>query len=126
MLEQAIEILLKNCPSSSKWSEESFLGVLEDEGRWIPTKYWELEFALYSLGGGNVDKQLLAAVFKIYSRLKRLFSSNRDPNDIYKFDGLDNESAEELEERIELVFEGVFLEKMPHQDLFSSVNPLLS
>ena len=125
MIEKPLDTVLMNCPSSQAWTEDSFLGDLENIGVWSPNKYWELECALYLLTANQLDRAILAAVFKIYSRLIRLFSSHRDPNDAFRFVKLTSEDVFELEERIELVFEGVFFAKMPSQSLFSQKNPLM-
>ena len=124
-MNEAVEVVLMNCPASPLWSEESFLGCLESSGVWDMTKYWQLEYGLHSLIKYEIDTSMYAAVFKIFARISRLFSANYHELDVFEFKNLTPDDLLEFHERVEMMFEGVFLKKMPDQDWFTLKNPYL-
>lgn len=124
-MNKSLEIVLENCPISPHWSGDSFLGSLEDSGVWDMPKYWQLEFALYALVQHEFEDSMYAILFKVFARLSRLFSSNYHELDVFEFKNLNADEVHELHERIELIFEGTFLKKMPEQEWFSIRNPYL-
>lgn len=120
-----LEIVLSNCPISPLWSEESFLGNLEDSGVWDMPKYWQFEFSLYALVEHDFEESMYAALFKIFTRLLRLFLSNYHELDVFTFKNLTADEVHEFHERIEMVFEGAFFRQMPMQEWFTLKNPHL-
>lgn len=122
---RAVEIVSANCPICKQWSEQSFLACLEDSGVWQLSEYWRLEAVLYLLADQEIDTSLYAAIFKIFARLSRLFASSYHERDVFEFKNLTPEEVQEFHERVELVFEGVFLKRMPSQDWFTKKNPTL-
>ena len=124
-MHKAIDAVLMNCPASHQWSDESFLGCLENSGTWDIPKYWQLEYGLHTLSECDFDKSTYAAIFKIFARISRLFSANYHELDVFQFKNLTPEDVLEFHERVEMIFEGVFLKKMPDQEWFTLKNPYL-
>ena len=124
-MDKAVEVVLMNCPASTQWSDESFLGCLENSGTWDMTKYWQLECGLHSLSEYELDTSMYAAVFKIFARISRLFSAHYHALDVFEFKNLAPDDLLEFHERVEMMFEGVFLKKMPDRGGFTFNNPYL-
>lgn len=65
----------------------------------------------------------LAVVFKLFARLARLFSSHFDSCDIFEIKGVARVEVLNLQERIELVVDGVFIGEMPNKEDLFPKNP---
>lgn len=116
----------RNYPWADEYDEESFLGCLYEMNVWNKEEYWLLETALYQLNAANAyDEEITWRVFKAFSSCFKLISAHFDTNDVFKIKNLSVEEVYDYRERVELVFGGYFRKKMPSQDIFDLVNPIL-
>jgi hypothetical protein len=120
------QIISSNFPWCEEWDESSFIGYLHDYAMWDYEKYWQLELSLYNICKQNISFEMKWRIFKIFSSTMMMFCSHFDQNDVFKIKNLSNEEIFDLRERVQLVFEGIFQNKMPNQDIFDLKNPLLS
>ncbi|WP_013588547.1 Imm41 family immunity protein [Paraburkholderia phenoliruptrix] len=122
----ARKIVDRNCSWSPSFDETSFVSVLHERGIWDREQYWMLEWALFDLiSTGDVDADLCASVFQIFSYTLGSISSHLDPNDLFEIINFQRDDVYAFRERIRLVFEGFFVKRMPRNASFDEVNPLL-
>jgi len=128
-MNESRSIINQNFPHNSEYSDESFLGYLHEKETWIENKYWELDKAIYSLSnefnGENIPRDIAWPLMRIYSHTITLLLSHHSKNDGYTIKNLDDLAVQEYRERIQLVVEGFFQNKMPKNQHFEKVNPLL-
>lgn len=109
MIDKALEKeILSNYPRSIEWSDESFLGELQENCIWNFYKYKKLENAIRIVDSGKDEKKFLLQKFFIYARIIRLFASHLDKMDIYEIKNLSRNEILDLWEKIDSIFCNLF------------------
>ena len=119
-------IIARNSPWWSGYSESSFTALLHEKGIWQRDQYWLLEWALHDLLARDANiEELYGPVFHIFGCAMNAIASHLDADDFYEISNLSREQIHEFRERIKLVFEGFFAKRLPVRATFDEVNPLL-
>ncbi len=127
---KAKQILEANNKDGKRFSDESFIGVMNNGCFWAIDAYWELDYAIYKLHERYADEQkipkdLTATIFRIYSFAIQHFTFHYNDGDEYKFKNISGDELYDWSARLEAVFEGFFKGQMPENKSLNIVNPLL-
>ncbi|MBB2984784.1 Imm41 family immunity protein [Paraburkholderia tropica] len=119
-------VIEQNCSWCEAFSETSFVSILHEDGLWQREQYWLLEWAVCNLISNAVEHaDVCAPIFQIFSRTIGLICSHLDSNDLFEIKNLERDDVYAFRERIQIVFEGFFLKRLPKNALFDELNPLL-
>jgi hypothetical protein len=122
------EILRNDSSCKEKYSDKSFVSIFHDEQLWNFSEYWKFDLALYALSKKEFmedSPEMYKSVFRIYSYLLMSIGCCFDKNDGFSITNLDDETLYEMRERLKLVVEGLFQNKMPSNKIFKYQNPYL-
>ena len=125
-MDESLQVVLENISTSAEWRERSFVGDLEERGEWSYSEYWRLELALYCLAISAPERELYAAIFKVFVRLSQLISAHLDADDVFVIKHMTRVEVLSLQERVGLVFQGVFEGRMPERKQLFPRNPWLT
>lgn len=124
-----MKILLSNFPHCSDFSNDSFLGILNESCIWDKNKYWELDKEIYDLSrefaGKDIPRDVSWPITRIFSFLMMSIQAHYNEHDGFEIKNLDELAVSDWRERLQLVVEGFFRDKMPNNTDFELVNPLL-
>lgn len=120
--------LFRNLPGNSDW-EGSFYENLVENGIWDEVEFWKLHFDLIDIARDsdekNIDRNISAAVMRIYVKIASLISAHFRQNDIFRIHGLSDSKISEYKERLDLAAIGAFSGEILEERRFDTMNPLL-
>ena len=110
----------RNFSGSKHYSEKSFIGIFHEDELWDDKEYFLLEEEVFALceqysGDKCLPREVVWPVMRIFSYLMLTLGCQYDPDDYFNLSNLSHEQYISRRERIQLVFEGFFLGKMPNK-----------
>jgi hypothetical protein len=111
----------RNFAWCNEYSNESFTGILHEEQTWDDKEYFKLEESLFDIakkysGCDSIPREDAWKIFRIFSYLIVTLACHSDPNDGFNIVNLTDEQVLARRERIQLIFEGFFSNKMPSKE----------
>lgn len=127
-MNEPLNILRSNFPHGDEFLNDSFVGLLHEDQVWNESKYWEFDRAVYHLSNQSEDRQIAREIawplMKIFSYVMGAITAHHNKNDLYSIT-IDDSALHDFRERIQVVIEGFFQNKMPNNEHFEKINPLL-
>ncbi|GAA6170697.1 hypothetical protein NBRC116592_03670 [Colwellia sp. KU-HH00111] len=121
--------LLENFPHCDEYDENSFTGIWHEKSILDYVKYCEFEKCIFDLAstndGAEVAREIAWPIMRIFSYIMMTIQSHYDSNDGFEILNLNQEDMYAFKNRFQEVLEGFFNGKMPDNDDFELINPLL-